>query len=88
MGYFPNGSSGTMYEEKYCDKCKHGAGEFAANGCAVWLAHALHNYDECNNKNSILHLLIPIGDDGFCGKCEMFIQATAEDKTRPLFKEP
>lgn len=36
MGYFPNGTSGMMYEEEYCDRCAHQRG-----GCAVWLAHML-----------------------------------------------
>jgi hypothetical protein len=69
MGYFPNGSSGCDYESKYCNRCIH------EDGCAVWLAHMLHNYDECNNKDSILHILIPRSKDGLDNeKCEMFTE--------------
>jgi len=70
MGYFSNGSEGMDFEARYCDKCVH-----QEDGCAVWLAHLEHNYDECNNPDSILHILIPrskehLGND----QCKMFIQ--------------
>lgn len=67
MGYFSNGSEGMAYEAQYCDKCVHG------EECTVWLAHFIANYDECNNKKSILHILIPRSKDGGNGKCTMFI---------------
>ena len=67
MGYFSNGSEGMAYEETYCAHCIHEEG-----GCAVMLAHLLHNYDECNNPESILHVLIPRGKDGFNERCKMF----------------
>jgi hypothetical protein len=68
MGYFPNGTSGCMYEEQYCIHCLH------EGDCAVWEAHMLRNYDECNNKDSILHLLIPRDAKGFNEKCKMFFE--------------
>lgn len=69
MGYFSNGSEGMDYEERYCDRCKH-----QAAGCAVWLAHMLHNYKECNNKESILNLLIPRSAGGIGNEqCKMFL---------------
>ena len=75
MAYFSNGNEGMQYEEEYCSKCVHGMGK----PCAVWAAHMLHNYDECNNKESILHILIPqdnVKDWGtFAGECKMFIKA-------------
>jgi len=55
-----------MYEEKYCAKCAH------EEGCAVWAAHFIHNYDECNNDESILHMLIP-REGIYNGKCHMFL---------------
>ncbi len=73
MGYFPNGSAGMDYEYEYCDHCIHQDGPDGNSGCAVWLAHMLHNYKECNNENSILHLLIPrkgLGND----RCTMFVK--------------
>lgn len=70
MGYFPNGTSGMDYEEQWCLKCVH------HENCAVWLAHMLHNYDECNNPDSILHMLIPLSKNGLGNeKCRMFHEA-------------
>jgi hypothetical protein len=70
MGYFANGTENMMYEERYCAKCIHDGEE---SGCAVMLAHMLFNYEECNNPESILHLLIPRSDDGLGNeRCRMF----------------
>lgn len=55
MGYFSNGTEGEMYHEAYCSRCIHDVNE----DCVVWLLHLLHNYDDCNNDESILHSLIP-----------------------------
>ncbi len=74
MGYFSNGSEGMDYEARYCDRCIH-----QEPFCAVWYAHQLHNSDECNNKESILHLLIPLTKDGLGNKqCTMFLEAKAD----------
>jgi len=71
MGYFPNGTAGEMYEAEYCDRCVHQKPD--DGGCAVFLAHLLHNYEECNKPDSILHLLIPLSKDGLGNEqCEMF----------------
>lgn len=72
MGYFPNGTEGDLYAEKFCDHCIH-QGPPDGPGCAVMLAHMLHNYAECNNENSILHLLIPIDEKGWNKQCLMFV---------------
>ena len=53
MGYFSNLAEGLDYESQYCCRCIH------SGGCAVLEAHFLYNYQECNNKDSILHILIP-----------------------------
>lgn len=59
-----------MYEAEYCRRCVHSEDE---GGCAVLLAHMLHNYDECNNPDSILHLLIPrIKQPPWNEQCRMF----------------
>ncbi len=76
MAYFPNGTAGDMYEAEYCSRCIHRDDK---NGCAVMLAHLLHNYDECNNKESILHILIPRNSEGDNEQCTMFV----EGKQRP-----
>lgn len=66
MGYFSNGTEGDMYEAKWCDHCIH-----QDDPCAVWEAHLLRNYEECNKKDSILHLLIP-REGVHNGQCRMF----------------
>jgi len=40
--------------------------------CPIWAAHVMRNYEECNDKNSILHMLIPM-DGLWNGKCKMFV---------------
>ena len=73
MAYFPNGTSGLDYEDRYCRRCLHGDGR-SAGQCVVWLAHLDRNYDECNKKDSILHMLIPMSKDGLSNlKCLMFV---------------
>lgn len=74
MGYFSNGSEGSSYEEMWCDRCVH-QGPDDGPGCSVWFAHLIHNYDECNNPDSVLHMLIPRGDDGRNEQCSMFIES-------------
>jgi len=77
MGYFSNGTEGISYQDEYCSRCEHDDPE---NGvcCPVWGLHLLHNYRECNNKDSYLHVLIPRSKDG-CGneRCTMFIERRA-----------
>jgi len=72
MGYFSNGTEGMDYEARYCDRCLHQENP-DGTGCAVWLAHLLYNYDDCNNPKSILHILIPRTKDGIGNEqCSMF----------------
>lgn len=70
MGYFPNGTAGLNYQAEFCERCVHGQDE--GQGCAVWDAHLMRGYDECDNPESILHILIPRGSDGN-EQCRMFI---------------
>lgn len=70
MAYFSNGTEGMMYEERYCSRCVHNF------DCPVWDAHLLFNYTECNNPESILHMLIPRSKDGLSNEqCRMFYEA-------------
>lgn len=75
MGYFSNGSEGAAYEAHYCTNCIHYDLDIGVDPpCPVWMAHTLHNYEECNNPDSILHLLIPRDEDGLGnGQCKMFV---------------
>lgn len=83
MGYFPNGTSAKLYEEHYCAHCAHNTED---RSCAVLDAHILCNYKEANRKDSILHILIPMADDGIGNrKCRMFIpRGTRHDGTLAL----
>ena len=73
MGYFSNGTEGMDYAGQYCDNCIHQPIDPNDGGCPVLLAHYLHNYEECNNPDSILHILIPRDEQGYNEKCKMFI---------------
>lgn len=88
MGYFSNGTEGMVYEERFCSRCVHRDGKDGQSGCALWLAHTLHNYEECNKKDSILHLLIPRSKDGLRNEeCEMFyLDKNVEDPRQTHFK--
>lgn len=79
MGYFSNGTEGEMYADEWCSKCIH------EKHCAVWDAHFLYNYRECNKKESILDVLIP-RNGIWNSKCRMFIDAN--DAQRPINEEP
>ena len=71
MGYFSNGTEGMLYEDDFCSRCVHQKPD--DGGCAVWLAHMLYNYRDCNDENSILHLLIPRSKDKLSNeKCTMW----------------
>ena len=79
MGYFSNGTEGMMYEDQWCSNCIHQDGQDGKSGCYVWLAHSLHNYEECNKEDSILHLLIPRTKNGFGNeKCKMFMRGKSK----------
>ena len=79
MGYFSNGIEGDSYYEHYCSRCLHDKDD----SCPVWNAHMIHNYKECNNEESILHMLIP--REGIRnGACLMFVEKAAD---RDLFED-
>lgn len=82
MGYFSSGSEGDDYAQRYCSRCVHQKPD--DGGCAVWLAHMLHNYEECNKPDSILHLLIPRKPDTFNAECAMFYEAPGLGNERGL----
>jgi len=73
MGYFANGIEGGDYEEEYCCKCIHYSDNPEVPQCPVLLLHELYNYDDCNKKDSFLHVLIPRNERGYNEKCTMFI---------------
>ncbi len=68
MGYFANGTAGMLYFEQYCSRCKWDKDQ----SCPIWLAHLIHNYEECNKPDSTLHMLIPRRPDGENAECFFF----------------
>ena len=75
MAYFSNGEEGGRYEEEYCMNCVH-YGDHGEN-CTVLQAHFIYNYDECNNEDSILHILIP-RKGHYNEQCTMFIKGVQD----------
>lgn len=74
MAYFSNGSEGMDYQAQYCERCVHDRNQ----DCPIWLAHLMHNYDENDKPDSILHMLIPRSKDGLSNEqCKLFIEDTA-----------
>lgn len=74
MAYFSSGTEGWSYYEHYCARCVHDKDE----SCPIWNAHQIHNYAECNKKDSILHMLIPRSKDGASNEaCLLFIEKPA-----------
>jgi len=78
MGYFANGTEGEMFEEEFCERCIHMDYD-GPKLCPVLEAHWLYNYDECNNPDSILHILIPRNPDGSNGQCKMFVKRNSDE---------
>lgn len=79
MGYFSNGCEGEDYWAQYCSRCVHGkAYDGEPGACMVWGLHLAMNYDEANNPDSPLHVLIP--RDGINNlQCSMFYEAPPDD---------
>lgn len=71
MGYFPNGTSGEIFEANVCAKCVH------EGNCAVWDLHLFKNYDQLKDGQEqlrdALNMLIP--DDTV--ECKMFVEIFA-----------
>ena len=80
MGYFPNGTSGELYREEFCERCVNWhdkGGEPNTPGCPIMDLHMLHNYDDSNNPESYLHFLIPRSHDDLRNEqCTMFVERT------------
>lgn len=73
MAYFSNGMENEDYKKLYCYHCIHFSDNPEADECPIMFLHWIYNYDECNKKDSFLHVLIP--RNGIVNeKCTMFIQ--------------
>lgn len=80
MTYFPNGTEGEMFKERFCYHCKNwrdmndGRGE----GCPIIDLHILWNYDAIGKdadkiKHEALEHFIPTGEPGAFDECKMFL---------------
>lgn len=82
MGYFPHGTSGMVYQEKYCERCRNwkDLDDGRGHGCPVWDMHLVHNYDQVKNKGfkRILDSFIPMDAKRNPKQCLMFDQAEGE----------
>jgi hypothetical protein len=85
MAYFPNGTSGMMYEEQYCSQCIHEGGEDGP-GCPIMLLHLLFNYDQFKRGKigqtvkTMLDTLIPETEDKLgAERCSMFVRREFSD---------
>lgn len=91
MGYFPNGTSGMIFEEEWCAHCVH---EDDESGCPVMLAHIVYGYDERQNKPlvDVLDMLIPESKEGepynSAKECKMFVPSNPSrcTKTPDMFQ--
>lgn len=98
MAYFPNGSAGAEYAERYCSACVH-EGPEEGPGCPIMLLHLLYNYEQHGKGKtsaklkSVLDTLIPETKDGLdAEQCSMFLAKTDpeadEAEQRRLAEQP
>lgn len=71
MAYFSNQTENDIYVANICARCVH-HDKTGEGMCPVMWAHMLLNYEECNDPESILHLLVPRSEDGTNEECRMF----------------
>lgn len=66
MAYFSNGTEGSDYEERYCNRCIHQV------DCQIWLLHLIWNGDG-GDRETVLDGFIPRTKDGIGNEeCRMF----------------
>jgi hypothetical protein len=85
MAYFPNGTAGMYYEEQYCSRCVHFRGPDGDSGCAVWLLHLLFNYEQVNDDDHpirvMLNTLIPETEDKLgAEQCALFYPSDPDEQ--------
>lgn len=92
MAYFPNGTSGMMYQN-LCENCWNwrDLDDGRGFGCPIWDLHMLWNYDQIEHslhrikkakakivKEALEHF-IPTREDGFPDQCKMFLSKNEID---------
>lgn len=96
MGYFPNGTSGMDYMERYCFRCSNwrDSGDGRGEGCPIMDLHLLWNYDAVGEdkdktKELALNMFIKRDDKNCCNhRCAMFREKRKPKiKSIPLFPQ-
>ena len=95
MAYFPNGTSGMVYMERYCCRCKNwkDLDDGRGFGCPIWDIHMIFNYDAVGKNGNkdikqILDTLIPTTKDKlYADKCSMFDWNEKDLQGQMKFKE-
>lgn len=76
MTYFPNGTSGMIFQEQHCYHCRNWREREGyldgSEGCPVWDLHLIYNYDREPQAGAILDTLIT-EDDPTPSECRMFL---------------
>lgn len=78
MAHFSNGTEGMMYQEQYCDNCKHWSDD---HGCPIWLLHELHVGEP--DWQPALDKMIPVRADQFADECATYWPIKAPKAPRP-----
>lgn len=80
MAYFPNGTSGMIFAEHFCDHCRNmiDRNDGRGPGCPIMDLHMLWNFDAIGKdadkvKHKALEHFIPSGKDGEFDECSMFL---------------
>lgn len=60
MAYFPNGTSGMVFDEQ-CSRCRYGEGP-----CPIYFVQHEFNYKACNNEVATAILDELVAQDGTC----------------------
>jgi hypothetical protein len=97
MAYFPNGTAGMDYADRYCANCVHENED--GPYCPIWELHVLNNYEQCGKGKTakawktVLSTLIPETADGLgAEQCSMFVPradtGADEAERRRLAEQP
>lgn len=79
MGYFPNSTANDIYVVDYCENCEYNPILEDDLPCICMTMHFLFNYNECNKKDSLLHKMIPLDENGFNGACTFYTPISKEE---------
>ena len=82
MAYFPNGTSGMIYQDQYCENCRNWRDmkDDRGPGCPIWDLHLMMNRNQCKDtelgklwKKALDHFIPMDKDDVYPKECRMFL---------------